>query len=59
MVPLGEDTRKEALDRKKKHDRASSDDAEMDDLADRLIEAKIGIAQDSVVDDLAAGVLRL
>ncbi|KAI4673534.1 uncharacterized protein J4E88_008589 [Alternaria novae-zelandiae] len=38
-------------------DRATPDeDAEMDDLVEQLSEAKIAIAQDSAVDDLAEGV---
>ena len=35
------------------------EDAEMDNLAEQLLDAKIGIAQDSAVDDLMEGVSRL
>ena len=59
MVTLGEDARKEASNKQKKLVRASSNDVDMDDLVDILLEAKIGVAQDSVVDDIAEGVLRL
>jgi len=35
------------------------EDAEMDDLAEQLLDAKIATAQDSAVDDLMEGVSRL
>ena len=37
----------------------SNEDAEMDNLAEQLSDAKIGIAQDSAVDGLMEGVSRL